>query len=193
MAQSKDPLPVMLFETQSDWDNWLAENHLTHKGLRLRIAKKKSEMQSVTYAEALETALCYGWIDSKKEAYDSDTFLQCFTPRNPRSVWSLINREKVETLIATGKMKPRGLVAVEAAKLSGQWEIAYASQKVIKVPEDFEAALDHNPEAKAFFETLNTVNRYAFLYRIQNAKKPETREKNISRFIAMLEKEETFH
>lgn len=193
MTQPKDPLPILLFETQSDWDNWLAENHDTHKGLRLRIAKKKSVLQSVTYAEALETALCYGWIDSKKEAYDSDTFLQCFTPRNPRSVWSLINREKVEQLIVAGRMKPKGLAAMEAAKRTGQWNAAYASQKTITITEDFAAALDISPAARTFFETLNSANRYAFLFRIQNSKKPETRARNIARFIAMLENGETFH
>lgn len=193
MPGTKEPLPIMLFETQKDWTQWLAEHHTTHPGLRLRIAKKKSPLQSVTYQEALETALCYGWIDSRKEAFDDDSFLQCFTPRSPRSIWSLINRDKAEALIAAGKMTPQGMAAIDAAKLNGNWDQAYASQKIIGVPEDFAAALDEHPEAKAFFSALSSSNRYAFLFRLNNTKNPKTREKNIARFIAMLESGETFH
>lgn len=193
MPRTQEPLPIMLFETQDDWAQWLAAHHTTHPGLRLRIAKKKSLLHSVTYQEALETALCYGWIDSRKEAYDADSFLQCFTPRSPRSIWSLINRDKAEALIAAGKMTPQGMAAIEAAKLNGNWAQAYASQKIITVPEDFAAALDEHPEAKALFAALSSSNRYAFLFRLNGAKNPKTREKNMARFIAMLEKGETFH
>lgn len=193
MPAAREPLPIMLFETQEAWADWLAEHHESHRGLRLRIAKKNSPLRTVTYAEALETALCYGWIDSLKQAYDADSFLQSFTPRSPRSVWSRINREKVETLTAQGRMMPKGLAAVEAARLSGAWDQAYASQKEMAVPEDFQRALDKSPTAKAFFESLNSANRYAFLFRIHTAAKSETRSTRILRFIGMLEKGETFH
>lgn len=193
MTAVKEPLPIMLFETQQAWADWLAEHHETHRGLRLQIAKKHSEFHSVTYAEALDTALCYGWIDSKKEGFNEDFFLQSFTPRNPRSIWSQINRTKAEALIEAGKMMPRGLAAIETAKLNGNWEQAYASQKTISVPEDFVEALNNNPRAKTFFESLTSVNRYAYLFRLHASKKPETRQKNITRFIAMLEEGQTFH
>lgn len=193
MAAVKEPLPIMLFETQQAWAEWLAEHHETHRGLMLRIAKKKSKLRSITYAEALEAALCYGWIDSRKESFDEDSFLQCFTPRGPRSIWSLINREKAEALMASGRMMPKGLAAVEAAKQNGFWDNAYSSQNSVTTPEDFQAALDENPLAKAFFEGLSSANRYAFLFRIHTARNSETRKKNIARFITMLEKGETFH
>lgn len=193
MTAVKEPLPIMLFETQQAWADWLAEHHETHRGLRLQIAKKNSGFRSVTYAEALDTALCYGWIDSKKEGFNEDFFLQCFTPRNPRSIWSQINRTKAEALIEAGKMMPRGLAAIETAKVNGNWEQAYASQKIISVPEDFAEALNNNPQAKTFFESLTSANRYAYLFRLHASKKPETRQKNITRFIAMLEEGQTFH
>lgn len=193
MTAVKEPLPIMLFETQEAWADWLAEHHETHRGLRLKIAKKHSEFHSVTYAEALDTALCYGWIDSRKESFNGDFFLQCFTPRNPRSIWSQINRTKAEAMMEAGKMMPRGLAAIETAKLNGNWEQAYASQKIISVPEDFAEALNNSPQAKTFFESLSSANRYAYLFRLHASKKPETRQKNITRFIAMLEEGQTFH
>ena len=186
-------IPVILFATPKDWEAWLKENQAESKGLWLRLAKKNSGIESVTYAEALDVALCYGWIDGQKKSYDEATFLQKFTPRGAKSIWSKINREKVEALIKARRMKPAGLNAVESAKQDGRWEAAYDSQSKATVPEDFQAALDQNEKAQAFFATLKSVNRYAILFRIQTARKAETREKRIRQFIEMLEKHETIH
>ena len=186
-------IPVILFATPKDWEAWLKENQAESKGLWLRLAKKNSSIESVTYAEALDVALCYGWIDGQKKSYDEATFLQKFTPRGAKSIWSKINREKVEALIKARRMKPAGLNAVESAKQDGRWEAAYDSQSKATVPEDFQAALDQNEKAQAFFATLKSVNRYAILFRIQTARKAETREKRIRQFIEMLEKHETIH
>jgi uncharacterized protein YdeI (YjbR/CyaY-like superfamily) len=186
-------LPTLPFASQSKWADWLAKQHDKSAGVWLKLAKKDSGIPSVAYAEALEVALCYGWIDGLKKSFDEKYFLQKFTPRRPKSIWSKINVEKVERLIASGQMKPAGLKAIEAAKADGRWEQAYASQKNISVPEDFQSALDRNEKAKAFFETLNGTNRYAFLFRIETAKKAETREKRIQQLVEMLEKNEKFH
>jgi len=159
----------------------------------LQIAKKGSGATSVSYAEALEVALCYGWIDGQKLPLDGRFWLQRFTPRRPKSVWSRINTRKVEALIAQGKMQPAGLKQVEAAKADGRWAAAYASQRSAAPPDDFLAELDKNPRAKAFFATLNSVNRYAIYYRIQSAKKPETRDARIAKFVAMLADHQTLH
>jgi uncharacterized protein YdeI (YjbR/CyaY-like superfamily) len=141
----------------------------------------------------LEIALCYGWIDGQKKSFDEKYFLQKFTPRRPKSIWSKINTEKAEQLIASGQMKPAGLKAIEAAKADGRWEQAYTSQKTISIPKDFEVALNKNKKAKAFFESLNSANRYSFLFRIETAKKAETRANRIRQFMEMLEKGEKFH
>jgi uncharacterized protein YdeI (YjbR/CyaY-like superfamily) len=186
-------LPILSFASQSKWADWLAREHDKSAGAWLKLAKKDSGIPSVTYAEALDIALCYGWIDGQKNSFDEKYFLQKFTPRRPKSIWSKINVEKVERLIASGQMKPTGLKAIEAAKADGRWEQAYASQKNISVPEDFKSALDRNKKAKAFFETLNSANRYAFLFRIETAKKAETRTKRIQQFVEMLERNEKFH
>jgi uncharacterized protein YdeI (YjbR/CyaY-like superfamily) len=186
-------LPFLPFASQSKWADWLAKQHDKSAGVWLQLAKKDSGISSVTYAEALDIALCYGWIDGQKKSFDEKYFLQKFTPRRPKSIWSKINVEKVERLITSGQMKPAGLKAIEAAKADGRWEQAYASQKNISVPEDFQSALDRNKKAKAFFETLNGTNRYAFLFRIETAKKAETRTKRIQQFVEMLEKNEKFH
>ncbi len=161
--------------------------------MSLQIAKKGSGATSVSYAEALEVALCYGWIDGQKLPLDGRFWLQRFTPRRPKSVWSRINTRKVEALIAQGKMQPAGLKQVEAAKADGRWAAAYASQRSAAPPDDFLAELDKNPRAKAFFATLNSVNRYAIYYRIQSAKKPETRDARIAKFVAMLADHQTLH
>jgi uncharacterized protein YdeI (YjbR/CyaY-like superfamily) len=153
----------------------------------LKIAKKDSGVKTISYAQALEVALCWGWIDGQKQAYDERYFLQKFTPRRARSVWSKINVEKVGALIAAGKMRPAGLAAVEAAKSDGRWAAAYDGARTIAVPEDLAAALEANPKAKAFWETLNRTNVYAFCYRVQSAKKAETRAARIEKFIGMLE------
>jgi len=186
-------LPVLLFASKRDWHIWLDENHNQYKGLWLKHAKKSSGKQSVSYGEALEEALCYGWIDSQKQAYDSDYYLQKFTPRGPKSVWSKINVAKVEALTKIGKMQPAGLAAIESAKQDGRWDAAYDSPSASEVPEDFQAALDKNPKAKQFFETLNKTNVYAFCWRVQTAKKPETRIARIEKFIDMLNRGEKLH
>jgi uncharacterized protein YdeI (YjbR/CyaY-like superfamily) len=186
-------LPVLLFNTQENWRAWLEDNHSQPQGVWLKHAKKSSGKESVSYQEALEEALCYGWIDSQKQAYDDDYYLQKFTPRGPRSVWSKINVAKVETLIKTGKMQPAGLAAINLAKQDGRWDAAYDSASANKIPEDFLAELDKNPKAKEFFGTLNKANVYAFSWRIQTAKKPETRYARIEKFIQMLNRREKLH
>ena len=191
--KSQGDLPVILFEQQKDWAEWLDKHHGSAAGLWLRLAKKDSGIQSITYQEALEVALCYGWIDGQKKSYDESSWLQKFTPRGAKSIWSKINREKAERLIESGQMKPAGLKTVEAAKQDGRWEAAYDSFSSATVPDDFQAELDKNGEAKAFFETLNRQNRYAILFRIQTAKKAETRAKRIRQFIEMLEKKEKLY
>ena len=179
-------LPILLFESAQTWEAWLKEHHTTSPGVWLQIAKKGSGIDSVTYAEALDVALCYGWIDGQKGALDDKFFLQKFTKRRPKSGWSKINTQKVKDLIDKGRMQPAGLKEIEAAKQDGRWDVAYDSQRTITVPQDFQAELDKNPEAKAFFATLNSVNRYAFCRRIQIAKKPETRHAKIAQYVAML-------
>jgi uncharacterized protein YdeI (YjbR/CyaY-like superfamily) len=184
---------VILFEDQQAWAAWLGEHHAASPGAWLRLAKKGAALRSLSYAEALEEALCYGWIDGQKKSYDESSWLQKFTPRGPRSIWSKINREKAETLIEAGRMKPSGLAAVERARQDGRMDAAYDSQSVARVPEDFQAALDGSPAAQAFFATLNSTNRYAILFRIQTAKKAETRAKRIAEFIRMLENHEKLY
>jgi len=191
MTKSLD-LPTLPFETKKKFAEWLAKNHDKSAGLWLKIAKKAAGISTVTYAEALDVALCYGWIDGQKGSFDEQYFLQKFTPRRPKSIWSKINVEKVAGLIASGEMKPSGLKAVEAAKQDGRWDAAYSSQKNIVVPADFQSALEKNKKAKAFFETLTGAKRYSFLFRIETAKKAETREKRIGQFVQMLAKGETF-
>jgi uncharacterized protein YdeI (YjbR/CyaY-like superfamily) len=186
-------IETLLFPTAKAWDSWLAKNHDKSPGLWLRIAKKDSGLESVSYPEALETALCYGWIDGQKKAHDADSWLQKFTPRGPRSVWSQINRDKALALIEKKKMKPAGLLAIEHAKQTGRWDAAYASQSKMTVPEDLEEALNKNKKAKAFFATLDSANRYSILFRLHDAKKAETRLKRLQQFISMLEKGEKIH
>jgi uncharacterized protein YdeI (YjbR/CyaY-like superfamily) len=193
MKSTPKELPVILFEHKKDCENWLEENHASSGGIWLRIAKKASGVQSVSYDEALEVALCYGWIDGQKKTYDETSYLQKFTPRGAKSIWSKINTEKAEKLIERGLMQPSGLKAIESAKQDGRWQAAYDSFSKASVPDDFQAELDKNAQAKAFFATLNQQNRYAILFRIQTAKKPETRAKRIQQFISMLEKNEKLH
>ena len=188
-----EDLPILLFATPPDLEVWLDENHASSPGLWLKIAKKGSGVESVSYAQALELALCFGWIDSQKRGLDERFFLQRFTPRRPRGKWSLINREKAEALIASKAMRPAGLVEVEAAKADGRWEAAYAGQRTAEVPEDLQRELDRSQSAREFFATLDSANRYAILYRLQEAKKPETRERRLRKFIAMLERGEKIH
>jgi uncharacterized protein YdeI (YjbR/CyaY-like superfamily) len=184
---------VVLLQDAQAWSDWLEENHATSSGVWLRIAKKGSALESVSYAEALEAALMYGWIDGQKGSFDDASWVQKFTPRGERSIWSKVNREKAEALIASGRMKPAGLAAVEQARQNGRWDAAYDRQGAATVPEDLQAALDENPRAKAFFATLNSVNRYAILFRIQTVKKAETRAKKIQQFVKMLEEQKKIH
>jgi len=188
-----DDLPILLFATPADLEQWLEQNHAGSSGFWLKIAKKGSGIESVNYAQALELALCFGWIDSQKRGFDERFFLQRFTPRRPRGKWSLINREKAEALIASGAMRPLGLAEVEAAKADGRWEAAYAGQRTAKVPEDLQRELDRSETAREFFATLDSANRYAILYRLQEAKKPETRQRRLRKFVAMLERGEKIH
>jgi uncharacterized protein YdeI (YjbR/CyaY-like superfamily) len=183
-------LPIQSFASKKKWAVWLAKQHAKSTGLWLKLAKKGSGVPSVTYEEALDVALCYGWIDGQKKGFDDQYWLQKFTPRGPKSIWSKINTEKVERLIASGEMQSAGLQAVEAAKRDGRWEAAYASQKNITIPDDFQSALDRNPKAAAFFATLRSAERYSFLFRIQTAKKVETRAKRIRQFVEMLKRGE---
>ncbi len=186
-------LSVKSFKGQEDWADWLDKNHAKSTGVWLRIAKKTANTRSVSYDEALQVALSYGWIDGQKKSYDESAWLQKFTPRGPKSIWSKVNREKAEALIRNGQMKPAGLAAVERAKQDGRWEAAYDSPRRAAVPSDFQAELDRHAKAKAFFATLNSANRYAILWRIQTAKKAETRAKRIEQFIQMLERGEKLH
>lgn len=183
----------MPFEHEKDWATWLNKNHTKSTGVWLKLAKKASGHESVSYDEALQVALCYGWIDGQKKSYDDSFWLQKFIPRGKRSGWSKINRQKAEDLIKRGKMEPAGLKAVESAKQDGRWDAAYDSPSGATVPSDFQAELDKSTKAKTFFATLDRGNRYAILYRIQTVKKVETRAKRIQQFIRMLEKHEKIH
>jgi uncharacterized protein YdeI (YjbR/CyaY-like superfamily) len=186
-------LPILLFEDQQGWSEWLDAHHADAPGVWLRLGKKKGPIRSLDYGEALDVALCYGWIDSQKKGYDDASWLQRFTPRGARSIWSKINRDKIEVLVKAGKMKLAGLAAVESAMRDGRWEAAYDSQRTAMVPADLQAELDAQPEAKAFFGTLNSANRYAVLFRVQTAKRPETRAKRIAALVEMLRRGERLH
>jgi uncharacterized protein YdeI (YjbR/CyaY-like superfamily) len=185
-TESLAGLPILLFETAGAWERWLAEHVAQADGLWLKHAKKTSGLVAVSYAEALDVALCYGWIDGQKQSYDNQYYLQKWTPRRPRSVWSKTNIDHVARLEREGRMKPAGLAAVAAAKADGRWAAAYDSSATMTVPEDLAAALEANPQAKAFWATLNRTNTYAFCYRVQSAQKPETRQARIEKFVAML-------
>lgn len=186
-------LPIVGFPRQRDWQAWLKENHESVPGVWLRIAKKSSSNPSLTYHEALETALCYGWIDGQKRPDSEQSWLQKFTPRGKKSIWSKINRDKALALIESGKMQSAGLREIERAKQDGRWEAAYDSARTSAIPTDLQTALDKNLKARNFFATLNGVNRYAVLFRIQTVKKAETRARKIEQFIAMLERGEKIH
>ncbi len=179
--------PVIAFQSHEAWDAWLAEHHAASSGVWVKIAKKASGIPTVTHAEALESALCYGWIDGQRKRFDDTWFLQRFTPRRSRSKWSKINRGKAEQLISEGRMRPAGLREVERARADGRWDAAYDAPSVATVPDDLQRALDANPAAASFFATLNKQNRFAILYLVQDAKRPETRARRIRKFIAMLD------
>jgi uncharacterized protein YdeI (YjbR/CyaY-like superfamily) len=185
MRQS--PTPVY-FESRKAWEAWLDEHHATAPEAWVKIAKKASGIPSVSYDEAVEVALCYGWIDGQMRSLDSDFYVQRFTPRSRRSRWSKLNREKVARLIETGAMKPAGLREVELAKADGRWDAAYDSPTTATVPDDLREALEQNRRASQAFASLDSRNRYAILHRLQEAKKPQTRQRRIEQFVAMLAK-----
>lgn len=189
----RDELPVKGFRDQTEWRQWLDAHHAASPGIWLELRKKAPGARSLTYAEALEVALCYGWIDGQKKAGTDETFLQRFTPRRKRSLWSKVNREKALALSQAGEMRSAGIAAIEEAKRNGQWERAYEGSKTAAIPDDLQQALHLNPRARQFFETLNATNRYAMIWRIQTVKKAETRARKIAQFVEMLERGEKIH
>lgn len=186
-------LPILAFTSAEDLRSWLGKNHKESPGIWIRLFKIKSGMPTITYAEALDTALCYGWIDGQKKAYDVQSWLQKFTPRRPKSLWSKRNCENVERLVNSGMMHPEGMKEVEAAKADGRWEHAYQSSRDMVVPPDFLDALAGDKKAEAFFKTLNKTNVYSIVWRLQNTKKPVTRNKKIKMIVEMLGKGDKFH
>jgi len=186
-------LPVLRFADAKAMEAWLERHGAQAGGFWLRLSTKGSGVASVSKAEAVDAALCFGWIDGLMNPYDAASWLIRFTPRRPRSKWSVINRERAEALIAEGRMRPAGLAEVEAAKADGRWADAYPPHSRAAPPPDFQAALDASPKAAAFFATLKGANRYALIYRVLDAKRPETRAKRVAEFVAMLERGKTLH
>jgi uncharacterized protein YdeI (YjbR/CyaY-like superfamily) len=194
MTEKRSGLPVLGFADQRSFKRWLAAQPADAVGVWIKFAKKKVATRAkLTKTEAIDAALCHGWIDGKLEKYDNQHWLVRFTPRTSRSKWSALNRDRALTLIKEGHMRPAGFAQIEAAKADGRWEGAYAPASRAEVPIDLQKALDNNPKASAFFATLNSRNRYAVLYRIGNVKKAETRARKIAEFVAMLERGETIH
>jgi uncharacterized protein YdeI (YjbR/CyaY-like superfamily) len=187
-----DDLPVLPFASAEAWEAWLAE-HQGDPGVWIKIAKKASGIATVTHAEALDVALCHGWIDGQRRSLDETWFLQRFTPRRARSKWSQVNCAKIADLTAAGRMRERGVAEVERAKADGRWDAAYEAPSKATVPPDLQRALDANPAAREFFATLKGQNRYSILYRIQDAKRPETRARRIETFVAMLAERKTIY
>jgi uncharacterized protein YdeI (YjbR/CyaY-like superfamily) len=186
-------LPVVTFQDSSAFEHWLESQSTQSKGAWLRLGKKGSSLRTLSKAEAIDAALCHGWIDGQLDRYDDESWLVRFTPRKPGSKWSAVNRARALELIEAGRMKKGGLAQIEAAKADGRWDAAYQPASRAEVPPELQAALDQSPRAAAFFATLKGANRYAILYRIQTAMKPETRAKRIAQFVAMLERGETIH
>jgi uncharacterized protein YdeI (YjbR/CyaY-like superfamily) len=184
---------IISFANARLWEAWLAKHYDLHVGVWIKIAKKSTGIPTVSHLEALDAALCYGWIDGQARTYDETYYLQKFTPRRPRSLWSQINIGKVEALIAAGRMQPSGQAAIDAAKADGRWERAYQPSSDTTMPEDFAAALEKNTKAKAFFETLNKTNRYAFVWRVVTAKDAAARQARIAKLVTMLEDGKQFH
>jgi uncharacterized protein YdeI (YjbR/CyaY-like superfamily) len=191
MEESKQGLPILECADEAAWEQWLEDNHPDSPGVWLKLAKKSSPTATVSYAEAMDVALAYGWIDSQKARYDEHFSLQRFTRRGPRSKWSQINCQKAEQLIASKRMKPAGLAEVRKAQEDGRWEAAYPAQSQATVPPDFQNALDANPKAKEFFETLTGSTRYSFLFRLHNVKREETRQRRIANYIERLNEGKT--
>ncbi|MEY2399776.1 MAG: hypothetical protein QOJ00_2950 [Actinomycetota bacterium] len=185
--------PIVYAESSAKFEAWMKANHASSDGIWLAIAKKAGAKRSVSYVEAVEVALCWGWIDGQKQKLDDDHSLQRFTPRRPRSKWSKVNVDRVAQLLAAGRMRASGLAEVEKAKADGRWDAAYASPSNMTVPDDLAVALKTNKQAAAFFATISAANRYAILYRIQDAKKPETRAARVEKFVTMLAEGKTLH
>jgi len=192
-AAMKNGLPILSFATAAQFEDWLRDQPADSRGLWLRLARKGAGFVSIGKAEAIDAALCHGWIDGQLDKYDETSWLIRFTPRRRTSKWSEVNRERALQLIEEGRMQPGGLAEIERARKDGRWDVAYAPQSRAQVPPDLQAALDANPKAAAFFETLKGANRYAILYRVAEAKKPETRVARIKKFVGMLERGETLH
>jgi uncharacterized protein YdeI (YjbR/CyaY-like superfamily) len=193
MEEMRAGLPVLSFADAAAMEAWLERHGAEAAGFWLRLFKKGSGVASVTKAEAVDAALCFGWIDGLMNPYNATSWLIRFTRRRPKSKWSVINRERVEALVAAGRMRPPGLAEVEAAKADGRWAGAYPPHSRAEPPPDLQAALDASPKAAAFFATLKGANRYALIYRVLDAKRPETRAKRVADFVAMLERGETLH
>jgi uncharacterized protein YdeI (YjbR/CyaY-like superfamily) len=191
-ATAPDPQPLR-FATPRAFETWLRKNHASSDGIWLLIAKAGADESTVTYAEAVEIALCYGWIDGQKKGLDEHHWLQRFTPRRARSLWSKVNREKAEALIRSGRMQPSGMAEIERAQADGRWDAAYDGARTAGVPPDLQAALDAKPKARKFFAQLDGANRYAVLWRVQTAKRPETRAKRIETLVEMLARGEKIH
>jgi uncharacterized protein YdeI (YjbR/CyaY-like superfamily) len=191
--EAADGLPVIAFASDAAWREWLQDNHGSAPGVWVSIAKKGTGIESVRYPEVLEHAICFGWIDGRRERLDDERFRQRFTPRRARSPWSKINREKAEQLTEQGLMAPAGLDEVRRAKEDGRWERAYAGQRAATVPEDLQRELDASPRAAAAFAELSAQNRYAILYRLDQARRPETRASRLAEYVRMLEAGETLH
>ena len=186
-------LPVVGFATRAEWAAWLAAEHAASAGVWLRIARKDGGAESVSYSDALDVALCHGWIDGQKDRLDERFWLQRFTPRKPRSRWSKRNRERAEALIAGGEMAAAGMAEIERARADGRWDAAYDSHSTATVPDDLQAELAGNAPAREFFDSLDSTNRYAILYRIQEARRPETRARRIAKYVAMLSEGRKIH
>lgn len=191
--KNADAMQVVSFSSSKEWRKWIAQNHAKSNGVWLRFFKKNSGEKTVTYPEALEEALCYGWIDGQRNKYDAKSYIQKFTHRRPKSIWSKRNTEKAEHLIQEGKMKKAGMQQVELAKADGRWQRAYDSSKNMKVPEDFLQQLAKNKKAKTFFDGLNKANLYAIAFRLQTAKKPETREKRLKEILELMSEGKKFY
>jgi uncharacterized protein YdeI (YjbR/CyaY-like superfamily) len=193
MTQAAEAIAILACKNRKCWTNWLARHHASSPGVWLQMARKDSGLASISHAEALEAALCQGWIDGQRKSLDAQYFLQKFTPRRARSIWSKINREKALALLAAGHMQAAGLAEIERAKADGRWDAAYDGQAKVTVPDDLAALLAREPQAKAFFETLDSRNRYAILFRLQTAKKQETRERRLLQFAGMLSRGEKIY
>ena len=190
---SKTELPIIAFVSEKDWETWLAKNHDKSEGIWVKFFKKNSGEQTITYAQALDGALCYGWIDSQLKSLDEKAYLQKFTPRRSKSIWSKRNIEHISRLTKEGRMQPAGIKQVEEAKKNGQWEMAYDSPSNMTVPDDFLKELEKDKKAREFFEGLNKANKYAIAWRLQTAKTPETRAKRMKTLLEMLSKEQKLH